>query len=141
MGLKKIGKYEAEYKEVTHSIEVTVSPEYLEEQSSPHDDYYVWAYHIHIKNLGEETVQLLHRYWRITDAKGHVEEVHGPGVVGEQPTLKTNEEFTYTSGTYLPTPSGIMFGKYEMMAEDGTTFEINIPAFSLDVPGQYVLPN
>lgn len=138
-GLKKIGDYETEYKEVTHGVQVTVTPEYLEGQSSPHEDYYVWAYHIRIKNLGTTTVQLLRRHWRITDANGHVEDIRGPGVVGEQPTLRPNEEFHYTSGTYLPTPSGIMVGIYEMVAEDGQTLEINVPAFSLDVPGQYVM--
>jgi ApaG protein len=83
----------------------------------------------------------MHRYWKITDAKGHSEEVRGPGVVGEQPILKHNEAFSYTSGTYLSTPSGIMMGIYEMETEDGTPFNVTIPAFSLDIPGQAFVLN
>lgn len=129
------------YKAVTHSVEVMVEPEYLEDQSSAHEGYYVWAYHIRIKNLGSETIQLMQRYWKIMDARGHVEEVRGPGVVGEQPILKHNEEFLYTSGTYLSTSSGFMLGEYEMEKENGVVFKVSIPAFSLDIPGQEVLPN
>lgn len=129
------------YKETTHSIEVTVEPEYLEEQSSQKEGYYVWAYHINIRNLGKDSVQLLHRYWKITDAKGHVEEVRGPGVVGEQPVLRHNESFSYTSGTYLSTPSGMMVGTYEMEKENGEMVNVAIPYFSLDIPGQVILPH
>lgn len=139
--LKQITREAAIYTAVTRSIQVTVEPEYLVEQSSDNEHYYVWAYHIQIKNLGKEVVQLLSRYWNITDSTGHVEVVQGVGVVGEQPTLKENEEYAYTSGTYLPTTSGIMSGAYSMITDAKEQFDIQIPAFSLDVPGLMVLPN
>lgn len=130
------------YTAVTRSIQVTVEPEYLVEQSAENEHYYVWAYHITIRNLGKESVQLLSRYWSITDATGHVEVVQGTGVVGEQPVLMQNESYTYTSGTYLPTSSGIMSGRYSMiMTDTKEQFDIDIPAFSLDVPGKVILPN
>src|ERR1700756_5198034 len=104
----------AMYLETTRSIMVTVKPFYLEDQSSPAESHYVWAYHVRIENRGSETVQLRTRYWRITDAMGVVKEVRGPGVVGEQPVLEPGEAFEYTSGTPLGTPSGIMVGTYQM---------------------------
>ncbi|MGH7088360.1 MAG: Co2+/Mg2+ efflux protein ApaG, partial [Stellaceae bacterium] len=91
------------YSETTKSIRVTVKPVYLEDQSSPADHHYVWAYHVRIENRGGETVQLRRRHWRITDAIGRVNEVRGPGVVGEQPVLRPGESFEYTSGTPLNT--------------------------------------
>ncbi len=124
------------YIETTRSIRVQVQPTYLEDQSSPDEKYYVWDYRVRIENLGEETVQLLNRYWKITDAGGRVQEVRGPGVVGEQPVLAPGESYEYTSGCPLPTPSGIMVGSYEMETREGETFEIAIPAFSLDSPFQ-----
>ena len=87
-----------------------------------------------IENKGEQTVQLLTRYWRIVDASGRAQEVRGPGVVGEQPVLRPGESFEYTSGTPLPTPSGFMVGSYQMTTLDGSHFEVAIPAFSLDSP-------
>ena len=102
------------YQQTTKSIQVTVKAMYLDDQSTPADNHFVWAYQIEILNLGEETVQLLNRHWRITDSMGRVQEVRGPGVVGEQPTLEPGESFEYTSGTPLPTPSGIMVGSYNM---------------------------
>jgi ApaG protein len=122
------------YDETTRSIRVTVEPIYLEEQSSPSDNHYVWAYQVRIENMGHDTVQLLHRYWRITDAFGRIQEVRGAGVVGEQPTLKPGEAFEYASGTPLPTPSGIMVGSYEMETTQGARFDVAVPAFSLDSP-------
>ena len=122
------------YDETTRSIRVTVEPIYLDDQSSPSDDHYVWAYQVRIENMGHDTVQLLHRYWRITDALGRVQEVRGAGVVGEQPTLKPGESFEYASGTPLPTPSGIMVGTYEMEDAQGARFDVAVPAFSLDSP-------
>ncbi len=122
------------YDETTRSIRVTVEPVYLDDQSSPSDDHYVWAYQVRIENQGDDTVQLLHRYWRITDALGRVQEVRGAGVVGEQPTLKPGETFEYASGTPLPTPSGIMVGSYEMETTQGARFDVAVPAFSLDSP-------
>lgn len=129
------------YSETTRSITVTVDPVYLDDQSSPSDDRYVWAYHVKIENNGGETVQLRRRHWRITDGFGRTQEVRGPGVVGEQPVLAPGEAFEYTSGTPLNTPSGIMVGSYEMETRQGESFEIAIPAFSLDSPHQAVRLN
>lgn len=122
------------YSATTQDIRVTVQPVFLEEQSAPAEGRYVWAYHVTIENRGGETVQLLNRVWRITDAGGQVKEVQGPGVVGEQPVLSPGERFEYTSGTPLPTPSGIMVGSYEMQRANGSLFDVAIPAFSLDSP-------
>jgi ApaG protein len=129
------------YEQTTRAIKVVVKPIYLEDQSSPADDHYVWAYHVRIENRGAETVQLRRRHWQITDAMGRMQEVRGAGVVGEQPVLNPGEAFEYTSGTPLPTPSGIMVGSYEMETRDGATFEVAIPAFSLDSPHQQVRIN
>jgi len=122
------------YTATTKQIRVSVEPAYLDEQSSPSDSHYVWAYHVRIENEGADTVQLLSRSWKITDGIGRSQEVRGAGVVGEQPVLAPGESFEYTSGTPLPTPSGIMGGTYGMRADDGEKFDIEIPAFSLDSP-------
>ncbi|MCC7049286.1 MAG: Co2+/Mg2+ efflux protein ApaG [Alphaproteobacteria bacterium] len=124
------------YSAVTHDISVTVQPIFLEDQSSPTDNHYVWAYRVRIENRGAATVQLRNRHWVITDAMGRIQEVRGAGVVGEQPVLKPGQSFEYTSGTPLPTPSGIMKGTYQMEREDGERFSVLIPAFSLDSPHQ-----
>ena len=124
------------YKETTRSITITVVPTYLDDQSSPEESHYVWKYHVRIENTGEDTVQLRTRYWRITDAVGRVQEVRGPGVVGEQPVLKPGKFYEYTSGTPLPTPSGIMAGSYRLVDGQRRPFEVRIPAFSLDAPGR-----
>lgn len=124
------------YEETTRTIRVMVEPVFLDDQSSPSDDHYVWAYHVRIENLGRETVQLRTRHWRITDANGRIHEVRGDGVVGEQPVLHPGEAFEYTSGTPLTTPSGIMVGDYAMESETGEKFTVAIPAFSLDSPHQ-----
>jgi len=126
----------AAYSQTTRSLTVTVEPSYLEEQSSPADGQYVWAYRVRIENHGVHTVQLLRRHWRITDALGRLKEVKGPGVVGEQPVLRPGDAYEYTSGTPLTTPSGIMSGSYQMESESGEHFDIVIPAFSLDSPHQ-----
>ena len=122
------------YRAVTRKIEVTVTPRFISERSSPGNGYYFWAYTIGIANLGSETVQLKTRHWRITDAFGRLQEVRGDGVVGEEPILKPGENFEYTSGVPLPTPSGFMTGTYGMVTAAGETFDIDIPAFSLDTP-------
>lgn len=122
------------YTETTRGITVTVKPIYLEDQSSPNDGHYVWAYRVRIENRGDDTVQLKRRHWKITDALGRVQEVQGAGVVGEQPVLHPGEHYEYTSGTPLTTPSGIMVGTYEMEIEGGERFDVSIPAFSLDSP-------
>lgn len=124
------------YTATTRDISVSVRPIFLEDQSSPPDNHYVWAYHVRIENRGRATVQLRNRHWVITDAIGRTQEVRGAGVVGEQPVLKPGAAFEYTSGTPLPTPSGIMQGSYQMEREDGERFDVRIPAFSLDSPHQ-----
>jgi ApaG protein len=129
------------YSETTRAITVTVQPIYLEDQSAPDQSQFVWAYHVRIENKGQDAVQLRNRYWRITDALGRVQEVRGAGVVGEQPLLKPGQAFEYTSGTPLPTPSGIMTGSYEMEGSNGEKFNVAIPAFSLDSPHQPVRMN
>ncbi len=122
------------YALTTHSITVTVEPEFLDEQSEPEEHRFFWAYHVRIENQGSQKVQLKSRYWHITDEMGHVQEVAGAGVIGEQPHLSPGESFEYSSGTPLGTPSGIMQGHYVMEAESGETFEATIPVFSLDSP-------
>ena len=129
------------YSETTREIRVTVRPFYLEDQSSPEEMHFVWAYHVRIENQSPETVQLRNRYWRITDSLGRIQEVRGAGVVGEQPVLRPGEAFEYTSGTPLATPSGIMVGSYQMQCESGERFDVKIPAFSLDSPHQSVRLN
>jgi ApaG protein len=129
------------YSETTESILVTVKPFFLDDQSSPHENRFVWAYQVRIENKGPIAVQLRRRHWRITDSFGRTQEVRGDGVVGEQPVLKPGESFEYTSGTPLPTPSGIMVGTYFMEAEGGKELAIAIPAFSLDSPHQTMRVN
>jgi ApaG protein len=122
------------YRAVTHQIEVQVAPRFLSERSSPENGYFFWAYTITLTNRGRETVQLKTRHWRITDGNGKLQEVRGVGVVGEQPVLRPGENFEYTSGVPLPTPSGFMVGTYGMVTAAGKPFDIDIPAFSLDLP-------
>ena len=129
------------YSETTHGITVTVRPVFLEDQSTPAENRYVWAYFVRIENGSSRTVQLRSRYWHITDARGRVQEVRGPGVVGEQPILATGEIYEYDSGTPLSTPSGIMRGAYQMETPDGVRFDIGVPAFSLDSPHEAVRLN
>jgi ApaG protein len=129
------------YVATTRSIRVTVNPVYLEEQSAPENDHYVWAYQVEIENQGEDVVQLLTRHWKITDSMGRVQEVRGAGVVGEQPVLNPGESFQYTSGTPLGAPSGIMVGSYGMENGSGERFDVDVPAFSLDSPHQPVRIN
>ncbi len=124
------------YAETTEHITIIVEPFYLDEQSEPSDSHYVWAYHVRIENNGQKAVQLITRYWRITDSLGNVQEVRGDGVVGEQPVLDPGASFEYTSGTPLSTPSGIMAGTYRMETTKGERFDVTIPAFSLDSPHQ-----
>ena len=123
-----------QYERTTNGIRVSVEPEFLADQSDPEEDHYVWAYTVRIENGSSETVQLRDREWTITDAFGQSEMVAGEGVVGEQPVLRPGEGFEYTSGAPLPTPSGLMFGRYGMETADGRRFLVDIPAFSLDSP-------
>ncbi|MCA3249645.1 MAG: Co2+/Mg2+ efflux protein ApaG [Holosporaceae bacterium] len=124
------------YSKITRSVRISVEPHYLADQSAPADRHFLWAYRVLIENLGNETVQLLSRYWRITNAFGQVQEVRGAGVVGEQPELEPGQSFEYTSGTPLTTPSGIMVGCYSMVTSGGEKFDVDIPAFPLDIPSQ-----
>jgi ApaG protein len=117
-----------------YKIEVEAVAEFVEEQSNPDDDHYVFAYHITIRNVGKIGAQLLSRHWIITDGTGHVQEVHGQGVVGEQPTLAPGETFEYTSGCVLETAVGTMHGSYQMTAADGHRFNAEIPTFMLAMP-------
>jgi ApaG protein len=124
------------YTETTDDIIVSVQPVFLETESDPEEGTFMWAYHVRIENHSLKALQLISRYWRITDAFGHTEEVQGGGVVGETPVIPPDEAFEYTSGARLKTPSGIMVGSYLMRDESGKDLEVMIPAFSLDSPHQ-----
>lgn len=127
------------YRAITRQIEVSVEPFYLADRSTPEESRYFWAYRVTIENQSGDFVQLLSRYWHITDGTGRIEEVRGPGVVGEQPALDPGDSYQYTSGCPLSTPSGIMVGHYTMRNGRGEMFDIDIPAFSLDLPGARVM--
>ncbi len=122
------------YMAVTHQVKVTVEPVFEPERSDPEESRYFWRYDIEIANLGDRPVTLIGRRWSITDAEGCHQEVSGPGVVGEQPTILPGESFRYASGCPLTTSSGVMVGHYRMIGEDGEPFDVAIPAFSLDFP-------
>lgn len=126
--------WEDAFCETTDDITVRVQAFYLEDQSEPEDGRWVWAYKVRIENHGDDTVTLLGREWRITDAKGAAQWVVGDGVVGEQPVLAPGDSYEYTSGTPLSTPSGIMAGAYVMVSQAGERFRVAVPAFSLDSP-------
>jgi len=119
----------------TRGIKVEVETQYVPEQSHPEKDYYFFSYHVTLTNLSEETVQLLTRHWIITHGDGRVEEVRGPGVVGEQPTLEPGESFDYTSFCPLNTPQGTMEGAYQMVTDEGEAFDAKIPLFQLSKEG------
>lgn len=117
-----------------YALEISVATRFLDDESDPVEDRYVFAYTIRIRNLGRLPAQLISRHWVITDANGKVEEVRGDGVVGEQPRLEPGEQFTYTSGAVLETAVGTMQGSYDMSGDDGTRFDAPIPPFTLSVP-------
>ncbi|MDH5546638.1 MAG: Co2+/Mg2+ efflux protein ApaG [Gammaproteobacteria bacterium] len=119
---------------IEHKIDIRVKTDYLGEQSDPENKRFVFAYTITISNEGKVPARLVSRHWHITDANGQEQEVRGLGVVGEQPYLKPGEHFQYTSGTVLETPVGSMYGTYQMIADDHTHFDANIPAFTLAIP-------
>lgn len=129
------------YSKTTNDITVTVEPTYLEAQSSPTEHQYLWAYQIRIENRSSRTVQLKTRIWDITDAQGHTHQVRGAGVVGDQPVLAPGDWYEYVSGTPLTTPSGMMRGSYGMVRDDGTPFDVEVPAFSLDSPYERPMVN
>nr|WP_321462320.1 Co2+/Mg2+ efflux protein ApaG [uncultured Cohaesibacter sp.] len=122
------------YTATTGSIQVMVVPEYRPEQSTPDRGQHVWTYHVEIQNDSPDNIQLQARFWRIVDAQGRIQEVHGHGVVGERPLIGAGNCFKYTSGCPLDSESGFMSGYYEMELDDGTIFEVTIPTFSLDIP-------
>lgn len=124
----------AGYEATTRSIHVRVSPQFDADRSKPQQGQFFWLYTVEIRNTGRSNVQLMSRHWRITDAQGRIQEVKGDGVVGEQPVIAPGEEFTYTSGCPLPTPTGFMGGTYQMVTAGGARFEAQIPTFSLDSP-------
>lgn len=132
---------ETSYSLETNGIKVTVSPVFLESQSTPEENHYLWAYHVRIENLTANDIQVKSRYWRITDSFGRTQEVRGGGVVGEQPIIKPGDFYEYTSGTPLSTPSGIMVGQYQMETTSGEILFVDIPAFSLDSPHQIISLN
>ncbi|MGX5673853.1 Co2+/Mg2+ efflux protein ApaG [Thermomonas fusca] len=117
-----------------YQFDIDVDTRFLDEQSAPEEDRYVFAYTIHIRNLGKIPARLLGRHWLITDGNGKVREVVGEGVVGEQPWLQPGEGFEYTSGAVLETDFGTMRGSYDVLADDGTRFAAPIPAFTLSIP-------
>jgi ApaG protein len=119
----------------TRGVRILVRPRFIPEQSDPDNGQWLFAYHITIRNLGEQTVQLISRHWVITNGEGKVEEVRGPGVVGYQPILKPGEEFEYTSGCPLTTPVGTMHGEFNMIVSgSGEKFDAVIEPFRLAVP-------
>ncbi len=116
---------------VTDDIRVEVMSSYSPENSRPLEGEWAFQYTVRITNLGSETVQLLNRHWVITDSEDHVEEVRGPGVVGEQPVLAAGQSFKYSSWCHLKTPVGMMYGTYEMERANGSRFDIEIAPFAL----------
>ena len=119
---------------VTRNVRVSVQARYVEPRSEPEEGLWFFAYRVELENLGEETVQLLSRHWVITDGDARVEEVRGPGVVGEQPVLEPGDLFHYTSACPLPTPFGTMHGSYQMVTAGGEHFDAVIAPFSLSLP-------
>ncbi|MFN2119453.1 MAG: Co2+/Mg2+ efflux protein ApaG [Anaerolineales bacterium] len=117
-----------------YNIQVSVRSSYLDEQSDPDDNRYVFAYTVTIANEGDVPAKLVSRHWVITDSDNRIQEVRGEGVVGEQPRLSPGERFEYTSGTVIGTPVGTMSGSYRMVADDGTSFDAEIPRFTLSIP-------
>ncbi|TLX21062.1 Co2+/Mg2+ efflux protein ApaG [Thermomonas fusca] len=117
-----------------YQFDIDVDTRFLDDQSAPEEDRYVFAYTIHIRNQGRVPARLLGRHWLITDGNGKVREVVGEGVVGEQPWLRPGEGFQYTSGAVLETDIGTMRGSYDVLADDGTRFAAPIPAFTLSIP-------
>lgn len=122
------------YEQETQGVLIKVEPNFLDDQSDPDENRFVWAYTVVIENHGAEPIQLLEREWRITDSRNRTEIVRGPGVVGEQPVIDPGDRFQYTSGAPLTTASGFMSGAYTMARSTGERFDAAIPAFALDSP-------
>lgn len=132
--MSELDLFETTSEAMTSGVRVAVRARYSPEHSSPPTSRWFFLYTITISNEGDSTVQLVNRHWTIVDATGHTEEVHGPGVVGEQPVLDPGQSFEYTSGCPLPTPFGSMAGSYEMLRRDGTQFEAEVALFQLIQP-------
>jgi ApaG protein len=122
------------YEEITRDIKIAVEPDFLEDQSEPDENRYLWSYRVTIENKSKIAVQLLSRYWRITDARGRIREIRGEGVIGEQPVIAPGRAYEYTSGAPLETASGFMTGTYHKRASTGESFEVGIPMFALESP-------
>jgi ApaG protein len=123
------------YEQETAGVMVRVEPRFLPEDSSPDQGQYLWSYAIEIENRGTEAVQLISRFWRITDENGVTQEVRGPGVIGQQPVIEPGQCFRYTSACPLAAPSGVMLGAYAMQrVANGEAFDIAVPAFALESP-------
>lgn len=129
------------YQKTTQNVSVTVEPIFLKEGSKPEEKIFLWAYHVKVENQRNETIQLCHRYWHITDSLGGVQEIKGVGVIGEQPLIPAGETYQYASGATLSTPSGIMMGSYEIETALGERLMVDVPAFSLDSPYQKISLN
>ena len=129
------------YEQKTKDVIVRVEPDYLDEQSSPADSRFIWAYTVEIENQTASELQVVERFWKIADSRGQVQEVRGAGVVGEQPVLKPGEVFRYTSGAPLTAPSGMMLGNYFMQTPEGDRFSVEIPTFLLDSPHEALTLN
>lgn len=120
--------------DTSYQLNIQVSTRFLDDQSQPKDNRYVFAYTVTIRNAGSIAARLLSRHWLITDANGKIEEVRGDGVVGEQPWMRPGDSFEYTSGAVLETAVGTMRGSYQLLADDGTRFDVPVPPFTLSVP-------
>lgn len=130
------------FEEETAGLHVRVEPEFLAEESEPEENRYIWAYTIEIENRSGEAVQLISRFWKITDENGVTQEVRGHGVVGQQPVIAPGQSFRYTSAAPLTAPSGVMLGAYSMVRlEDGQPFDVIVPAFALESPHETRLAN
>lgn len=129
------------YSLITHNIRVSVKTNFLNDQSDEDNNLWVWSYNILIENNRTETIQLIDRYWKITDEAGHIQEVKGAGVIGQQPIIEPKNSFQYSSGTPLSKPSGFMNGIYNMIYERNKPLKVIIPTFSLDKPLNKIILN
>ena len=135
------GKRGHAYEAETEGVMIRVTPHFIDEESSPSEERYLWAYHVEVENRGKRTLQLLTRHWHITDREGRVQEVKGAGVVGQTPVLRPGATFEYTSGCPLNSPSGMMQGTYHFEDDQGGVLEARIPLFALDSPYDRRAPN
>lgn len=129
------------FSQTTYNIEVKVQPSFVDHESSPEDGVYVWAYEVEIANRGQNPIRICNRRWKIVNAHGEMIEVTGEGVIGRQPLIPPGETWSYISYTNLTSSSGIMYGSYECENNEGSLFQVDIPAFSLDSPYHMQLPN